>query len=82
MKIKVVNVFKLDNPSKIIFDVEITEGEKLIKGQKFVNQESNIKFTINSVGHTNPSISIYYPYFFIKSFAQSSNSASERILPP
>ncbi|GEM_PF-2014680 len=61
MKIKVVNVFKLNNPSKIIFDVELTEGEKLIKGQKFVNTDNNLKFTIDSVGHVNPPVSSFYP---------------------
>lgn len=61
MKIKVVNVFKLNNPSKIIFDVEITEGEKLVKGQKFVNSDSDLKFTVDSVGHINPPVSSFYP---------------------
>lgn len=61
MKIKVVNVFRLNNPSKIIFDVEIIEGNKLIKEQKFVNSDNNLEFTIHSVGHVNPPISSFYP---------------------
>lgn len=61
MKIKVVNVFKLNNPSKIIFDVEITEGDKLIKQQKFVNSDHNLKFTVVSVGHVNPPVNSFYP---------------------
>lgn len=61
MKIKVVNVFRLNNPSKIIFDVEIIEGKKLIRKQKFVNSDNNLEFTVNSVGHVNPPISSFYP---------------------
>ncbi|WP_294202199.1 hypothetical protein [uncultured Chryseobacterium sp.] len=61
MKIKVVNVFKLNNPSKIIFDVEIIEGDKLIKEQKFVNSDNNLKFTVVSVGHVNPPVNSFYP---------------------
>lgn len=61
MKIKVVNVFKLNNPLKIIFDVEIIDGDKLIKEQKFVNADNNLKFMIVSVGHVNPQINSFYP---------------------
>ncbi|MCJ8152629.1 hypothetical protein MKJ01_02490 [Chryseobacterium sp. SSA4.19] len=61
MKIKIVNTFKLNDPSKIIFDVEIIEGQKITKGQKFINSDNNIEFIIFSVGHVNPPISNYYP---------------------
>jgi hypothetical protein len=62
MKIKILNFYELTNPQKkIILDVEILEGEKLIKGEKFVNKEFNKEFIINSIGHINPPSVNYYP---------------------
>lgn len=51
----------MNNPSKIIFYAEIIEGQKIAKGQKFINSDDNIEFIISSVGHVNPPTSNYYP---------------------
>lgn len=61
MKIKVISAFKLTEPLKTIFDIEILDEEKLVKGKKFINIENNLEFIIASVGHVNPPFSKYYP---------------------